>query len=148
MNNEPVNHPQRLSPLLSLLLQNDRLAEARMEVALRAMQLTAPKMAALYELIHAEEPLPLSQLAERLHCVRSNATQLVDRLEADGLVERVHDPANRRSVLARITEKGRRRFSVGAEAIKTVERELLEHYTTQERELFREFLTRLRGIWT
>ena len=31
-----------------------------------------------------DEPLPLSQLAERCSCVRSNITQLVDRLEADG----------------------------------------------------------------
>jgi DNA-binding MarR family transcriptional regulator len=37
-------------------------------------------------------------------------TQLVDRLEADGLVTRTSDPADRRSVLAAITEEGRRRY--------------------------------------
>lgn len=147
MNNNPEHQIHRLSPLLGLLLENDRLAEVRMETALKETQLTAPKMAALYELVHAEGPLPLSQLAEQLHCVRSNATQLVDRLEADGLARRVHDPVDRRSVLAQITEEGRSRFLEGAEAIKIVERELLEHFTPQERELFRSFLARLQEIW-
>ena len=33
-------------------------------------------------------------------------TQLVDRLEADGLVRRVADPTDRRSVKAEITDEG------------------------------------------
>lgn len=148
MNSPLEDHAPHLSALLSLLLQNDRLAEARMERALKATHLSSAKMAALYELFHVKGPLPLSQLAEKLHCVRSNATQLMDRLEADGLVERVHDRADRRSVLAQITEEGRRRFLAGIEAIKVVERELLEHYTENEREQFSEFLARLWKIWT
>ena len=39
-------------------------------------------------------------LAERLTCAKSNVTQLVDRLEADGLVRRKLDPSDRRSRLA------------------------------------------------
>jgi DNA-binding MarR family transcriptional regulator len=35
-----------------------------------------------------------------------NVTGLVDHLERDGLVERVPDPEDRRSVRARLTEKG------------------------------------------
>lgn len=147
MNKESEGFNQHISVLLGLLLQSDRLAEARMETALKDTRLTGAKMAALYELRHATGPLPLSQLAEQLHCVRSNVTQLVDRLEADGLVKRVHDPTDRRSVLAQVTDKGRHYFTAGMEAIKSVERELLENYTPQEREQFREFLTRLQDLW-
>jgi len=50
--------------------------------------------------------MSLSDLADNQHCVRSNITQLVDRLEQDGLVRRRHDPADRRGVLAELTPPG------------------------------------------
>ena len=50
---------------------------------------SAHKLAALHHLTQAGESLPLGQLAERLSCVKSNVTQLVDRLEADGLDSKV-----------------------------------------------------------
>ena len=59
-------------------------------------------------------PLSLSELATRLSCVRSNMTQLVDRLESDGMVQRVHCPNDRRSVKAEITALGREKQGAGA----------------------------------
>jgi DNA-binding MarR family transcriptional regulator len=50
---------------------------------------------------------PLGELAEALDSTPRNITGLVDHLERDGLVERVPDPEDRRSVRARLTEKGR-----------------------------------------
>jgi DNA-binding MarR family transcriptional regulator len=49
----------------------------------------------------------LGDLAEGLDSTPRNITGLVDHLERDGLVERVPDPEDRRSVRARLTEKGR-----------------------------------------
>jgi len=66
--------------------------------------LSLPKLAALHQLSQAGDSLPLGQLAERLACVKSNVTQLVDRLEADGLVVRAADPNDRRSRLAVLTD--------------------------------------------
>jgi DNA-binding MarR family transcriptional regulator len=51
-------------------------------------------------------------------------TQLVDRLEADGLVRRVADPGDRRSVKAQITDEGQRRQADGAQRVEELEREL------------------------
>jgi DNA-binding MarR family transcriptional regulator len=51
-------------------------------------------------------------------CVRSNMTQLIDRLEADKLVRRVDDPGDRRSIRAELTKEGRERY---AEVLKIVE---------------------------
>src|SRR6476619_3805419 len=55
---------------------------ARLEDALVAVGLSISKFDAMEQLIQAREPLTLGTLAGRLHCVRSNVTQLVDRLEA------------------------------------------------------------------
>ena len=75
-------------------------------------------------LVEAGEPLSLSELAARLTCVRSNITQLVDRLDAEGLVRRVENPADRRSKKAAITPLGVERQSAGARALERVQREL------------------------
>jgi DNA-binding MarR family transcriptional regulator len=48
----------------------------------------------------------MSQLAERVLLSRSGITRLVDRLEKDGLLERVACPNDRRALYARLTDKG------------------------------------------
>ena len=48
----------------------------------------------------------LGEIADVLHVSPRNVTGLIDALERDGLVERVPDPDDRRSVLARLTPAG------------------------------------------
>jgi DNA-binding MarR family transcriptional regulator len=86
----------------------------RLEASLESVGLSMAKHSALTKLSEAGEPLTLSELASRLSCVRSNITQLVDRLEADGLVRRVDDPSDRRSVRAELTQLGAEKQVAGA----------------------------------
>src|ERR1700674_1876837 len=55
-------------------------------------------------------PTPLGDLATDLDSTPRNITGLVDHLERDGLVERVPDPEDRRSVRASLTQAGRSRI--------------------------------------
>jgi DNA-binding MarR family transcriptional regulator len=103
-----------------------RLIEERMEGALGAVGLSVAKHTALTKLQEAGEPLTLSDLAERLSCVRSNITQLVDRLESDGLVRRVADPSDRRSIRAELTDLGKERQVAGAAEMTRVHQEVIE----------------------
>lgn len=96
----------------------------RLESALGTVGLSVAKHSALTKLAEAGEPLTLSELAERLSCVRSNITQLVDRLEADGLVVRVDDPSDRRSIRAELTDLGREKREAGDEELAKVQREI------------------------
>ena len=96
--------------------------EARLEAALSQTGLSLAKLAVLHLLADAKEPLPLSDLAARQHCVRSNITQLVDRLEKDGLVRRRADLADRRSVLAELTPAGRQAHARGVRALADAQR--------------------------
>ena len=90
--------------------------EARLEEALAGVKLSGAKHAALSVLVTQDQPISLSELAEKLTCVRSNVTQLMDRLEADGLVKRIDDPADRREV----TRLGRERHAAGAKVVNAV----------------------------
>jgi len=107
--------------------------EDRIELALGKAGLSIAKHGALTELAKAGEPLTLSQLAERLSCVRSNMTQLIDRLEADGLVNRLPDPADRRSVKAELTDLGMEKQRAGDRAVKRVQSEFASSLTARER---------------
>lgn len=106
--------------------------ESFVDAKLSAVGLSLPKLAALDRLIHAGGSLPLGQLAERLACVKSNVTQLVDRLDADGLVTREPDPNDRRSRLAVITEAGRKAYEQGSRAHRDAERELFGRLTPED----------------
>ncbi|HEX2092374.1 MAG TPA: MarR family transcriptional regulator [Longimicrobiaceae bacterium] len=115
----------------------------RIERSLEPMGLSLAKMGVLRHLVAAGDSLPLGQLAERLSCVRSNVTQLVDRLEVDGLVRRVPDPGDRRSVLATITDAGRESFEVGARAQAEAEQAILGSLSAEEQEQLSALLDRL-----
>jgi len=61
----------------------------------------------LVRLYFREGSLPLNQLGKQLQIHQTSITSLVDRLEKQGLIERVPHPTDRRSTLARITPAGR-----------------------------------------
>jgi DNA-binding MarR family transcriptional regulator len=107
-------------------------AEAYLESKLGAIDLSVAKLAALSALLDAGESLPLGRLAERLSCVKSNITQLVDRLEADGLVARKPDPRDRRSRLAVVTAAGRTAGREGRRIQQQTERDLFGALTGEE----------------
>ncbi|HQR38061.1 MAG TPA: MarR family transcriptional regulator, partial [Blastocatellia bacterium] len=91
------------TPLWLQVLHSAQRVETRFEDELSGVGLSISKLGVLRILVDEGQPMPLSRLAGKLSCVKSNVTQLVDRLEADGLVARINDPADRRSVLASIT---------------------------------------------
>lgn len=95
--------------------------EARIESSLSPLGLSLAKLTVLGILVGSNTPLTLGELAQKLACVRSNVTQLVDRLESDGLVRREADPADRRSIRAVITDVGRDRERAGSQALARVQ---------------------------
>jgi DNA-binding MarR family transcriptional regulator len=119
--------------------------EDRLEAALEPLGLSLAKLGALSHLVTAGEPLPLGTLAERCACVRSNITQLVDRLEAERLVVRSDDPRDRRSVRAELTEEGRSRHAAGLRALGKAERQLLSHLQQEQRDSLLEALRSLKN---
>jgi DNA-binding MarR family transcriptional regulator len=106
--------------------------ESFVESRLSTVGLSIPKLTALGRLVESGESLPLGQLADRLACVKSNVTQLVDRLEADGLVSRTPDPNDRRSTLAIITPAGRDAYEQGIRIHRSAEQELFGTLTADE----------------
>src|SRR4051794_29866875 len=83
--------------------------ESRHEHDARVHELgLAPRQAKALRHLEPDTPLAMSRLAEALRCDNSNVTQIVDRLEADGLVERRPAPHDRRIKALLLTDEGRR----------------------------------------
>ncbi len=117
----------------------------RLDHALEPLGLSLAKFGVLARLAAAEEPLPLRTLAERAACVRSNITQLVDRLETDGLVRRVPDPRDRRSVLATLTDEGRRSYRAALDILEVAERTIVAALDEPQRQGLLPLLQALRA---
>jgi DNA-binding MarR family transcriptional regulator len=130
---------------LATLLHTASAAQEDVEAKLDELGLSLAKLLALKVLAEAGESLPLTQLAARLSCVKSNITQLVDRLEADGFVQRVADPNDRRSRLATLTAAGRKVCRDGSRVQEAAEEHLLAKLTTAESRQLAELLGKIGG---
>jgi DNA-binding MarR family transcriptional regulator len=110
--------------------------EKRLEDTLGTVGLSLAKFGALTFLVRAGGPLSLSECAAKMTCVRSNITQLVDRLEADGLVRRVDNPADRRGVMAAATPLGIERQAAGAKLVDEVKSQFAKTLSSVDRDQF------------
>jgi DNA-binding MarR family transcriptional regulator len=124
---------------MSLLRTAER-AERALERALEGIGLSPAKLSVLGFLTAAGGRLALGELAQHRSCVKSNITKLIDRLEADGLVARLDDPADRRGVLAEVTAEGRRLQAEGERLIRQVEEELTRDLAGDDVAAFRRVL--------
>lgn len=121
------------APLAFLMLGTMHEMEAQLESALGQVGLSLAKFGVLAKLAEAGEPLALGSLADRCCCVRSNMTQLIDRLQTDKLVERVDDPTDRRSIKASLTPEGRSRYEDGVRLLSEAERNVFARLAAPER---------------
>ena len=114
----------------SLHLMQDRWAEKH--------GLTEGRLGVMFRLYRCGAT-PLGDLAEDLDTSPRNVTGLVDHLERDGLVERVPDADDRRSVRATLTK-------AGTERIEAIWKEGLEHQFEVVQGLSKDDLAQLRHL--
>jgi DNA-binding MarR family transcriptional regulator len=143
MNKNHVVIEEETVQLLRYLMRMGKVTEVRMDTLLGEMDLSASRLLALQRLEQAEEPLSLSQLASCLAFVKSNATQLIDRLEQDQLVRRVPHAEDRRCTLIEVTDEGKQRHQEAIQAIQPLVDKFEQLYTSEERAQLLGLLQRL-----
>jgi MarR family 2-MHQ and catechol resistance regulon transcriptional repressor len=88
------------------LLRASRAVLARVEPRLAATGLTVTQFGVLEAILH-KGPLGQRELSRKVLTSPGNMTDLVDKLEARGLVHRIRQKADRRAVRVELTEAGR-----------------------------------------
>jgi DNA-binding MarR family transcriptional regulator len=129
--------------LFTLLDVADRLYGSIAE-ALGRVGLSYAKFEVLKFLRDANEAVNLSTLAQGQGCARSNITQLVDRLESEGLVNREQDPEDRRGVRAALTSQGADLVDEGVTQIDVVRAQFAASFTAPERAELARLLAKIR----
>lgn len=89
-----------------LLHQVNRRIRHVARTSTQAGDVTFGQIRALRQLHRCNEPIRMSELADRLRIVRRSATTVVDDLESTGLAVRLADPNDRRATLVTITDEG------------------------------------------
>lgn len=131
--------PPSLTPFLGFLL---RRAYARSMECL-ASTLPGdrhPSEMAVLAAVEAFGPASQRVLGERLAINRTVMVQIIDRLEADGLVARNRDPRDRRSYAVELTDRGRRGVATLDAQVSAHTDCLTERLTMPERRRLNELL--------
>ncbi len=132
----PGPEAQRLHGLLVELMRRRSLRDPIASTC-GELELSAPQVHTLLALGH-DGDLAMGDLARRVAVTEKTVTGLVDRLERDGLVQRVRDAGDRRVVHATLTARGAalaRR--VDEEVLEQLDRLLGTLDPTDRRDLFR-----------
>ncbi|MGY1803090.1 MarR family winged helix-turn-helix transcriptional regulator [Blastococcus sp. SYSU D00922] len=90
-----------------LLMRVFRAQRRRWREALAPWDLS-PHQARALKVVSERDGVRLSDLAEALRIAPRSATEVADGLQDRGLVERTPDPGDRRAVILRPTDEGRR----------------------------------------
>jgi DNA-binding MarR family transcriptional regulator len=90
------------------------------------------------------DALTCGEIGERLVSPGPDVTRLLDRLEKQGLVQRLRDEQDRRVVRARITEKGVALLEEIDPSVDRILRELLGHLGEQDLQRLIDLLERAR----
>jgi DNA-binding MarR family transcriptional regulator len=113
--------PARAMAAVTSVMRAQQILLAHLNDALRPFGLTFPRYEALMLLSFTRKgALPLGKMSERLQVHRTSITNIIDKLEADGLVRRVPHEEDRRATLAEITGDGRRIAAAATEAMHSV----------------------------
>jgi DNA-binding MarR family transcriptional regulator len=123
------------------IMRAQQIVLARVDEALKPHDLTFARYEALVLLTFSRTgSLPLGKMGERLMIHPTSVTNIVDRLEAQGLVRRLDHPTDRRTTLCEITDDGRAVVDKATAAVTAVD---LGITGLSEREV--DQLTRLLG---
>lgn len=95
--------------LATSIMRVHQLLLARLDGAMKPFGITFARYEVLRLLsFSASGALPLSKIGERLMVHPTSVTNVIDRLVADGLVDRNVDPRDRRRALASLTPAGQK----------------------------------------
>ena len=99
--------PARTMAAVTSVMRVQQILLSAVDGALRPHGLTFARYEALVLLTFSRSGrLPMRVMGERLQLHPTSVTNIVDRLQADGLVRRTPHPTDRRATLVEITETG------------------------------------------
>lgn len=114
--------PSTTMAAVTSIMRVQQILQSAVDGALRPHNLTFARYEALVLLTFSTRgSLPMRVMGDRLQLHPTSVTNIVDRLETDGLVRRLPHPTDRRTTLVEITEAGRDLMEKATEAVTQID---------------------------
>src|SRR5580765_3308704 len=116
---------ERIGPSVSMsavtnIMRVQQILQATVDERLKPHGLSFARYEALVLLSFSRRgSLPMRMMGERLQLHPTSITNIVDRLESDGLARRLPHPSDRRTTLVELTPAGRDRLTSATDAVMT-----------------------------
>jgi MarR family transcriptional regulator for hemolysin len=121
-----------------------------LEDRLRPRGHSAPRMEVMSSISHGSRLSAQIEIAKRIGIEGPTLTRMLDMMEAEKLVERLPDPADRRAKLIRLTEQGQDSLAEAGAVAASLREQLLCEFSEEELEqinrFFERFLQRIRDL--
>ncbi|MEW6724685.1 MAG: MarR family transcriptional regulator [Bacillota bacterium] len=130
-----------------LLRRVNRIVKKRGREILANYDITPPQFDALQVLINNGE-ITMGELCDRLYLACSTATDLIDRMERNGYIERQRDQNDRRVIRLKVTEAGHDIISEVMKTRKEYLATILEHLEEKDKEQMVHALSQLYSLMT
>src|SRR5882762_3599807 len=136
--------PSGAMAAVTSVMRVQQILQSTVDAALRPHGLTFARFEALVLLTFSRRgSLPMRVMGERLQLHPTSVTNIVDRLEADGLVRRTPHPSDRRATLVAITEAGETRRTDATKSLTEIDFGLVG-LTDRQADQLTELLERVR----
>jgi DNA-binding MarR family transcriptional regulator len=110
--------PNTAMAAVTNVMRVQQILQATVDDVLKPHALTFARYEALVLLSFSSRgSLPMRLMGERLQLHPTSITNIVDRLEADGLARRLPHPNDRRTTLVELTDAGRERLTAATAAV-------------------------------
>ncbi|HEY3748757.1 MAG TPA: MarR family transcriptional regulator [Pseudonocardiaceae bacterium] len=140
---ENVGTPTVMAAVTSVM-RVQQILQSAVDAALRPHGLTFARYEALVLLYFSKRgSLPMRVMGQRLQLHPTSVTNIVDRLEGDGLVKRIPHPTDRRTTLVEITEAGKALRAEATDAVTEVDFGL-RGLTDRQTEVLTDLLAKVR----
>ncbi len=110
--------PSTAMSAVTNIMRVQQILQATVDERLKPHGLSFARYEALVLLSFSQRgSLPMRLMGERLQLHPTSITNLVDRLESDGLARRLPHPSDRRTTLVELTDAGRERLTSATSAV-------------------------------
>jgi len=110
----------------------------------RNLGLTVMQYRVLFIIRHINRPIMISDLAQLTDRRINSITTIIDRMERQGLVEKLRDERDRRAINLAITEKGNKKFEAVTGPFMGLLLQLMSCLSEEELQLFIKLIDKLR----
>lgn len=138
-------YSRRIHHMWVLLRQASNLMPKYVEPIFAKVGLTYQQYMVIFTIKLLDSPVTISDVANSLDRSVNTVSTIIERMHKDGLVKRVRDSRDRRTVILRVTREGEEKARSAALPYWNMVEKLLSHFSREELKTMESLIGKLKG---